>query len=97
MHDIVDWIFYQNLLKQETDLFITLTMSVDGVESNKSSDSLIWSMLIVVNEIRRGKKYSLENVMGTGVRLGLKKPLHDNMVNFLQSRLSALVVTTLTS
>ena len=41
-HDITDGYFYRNHLKQETDLFITLTMNVDGIQPNKGSDSSVW-------------------------------------------------------
>ncbi|CAF3617238.1 unnamed protein product [Rotaria sp. Silwood1] len=90
MRDIVDGVFYRNQLKQETDLFITLTMNVDGVQPNKGSDSSIWPVLIVVNEIRRRKRYSLENVILAGVWPGPKKPSRDDMAIFLKGIVNEL-------
>ncbi|CAF2083284.1 unnamed protein product [Rotaria magnacalcarata] len=85
MHDIVDGSFYRNHFKQETDSFITLTMNIDGVQPNKGSDVSIWPVLMVVNEIRRSKRYSLENVILAGVWPGPKKPSRDYMAIFLRS------------
>ena len=84
MHDIVDGAFYRNELKEETDLFITLTMNVNGVQPHKGSDSSIWPLLIVIDEIRRRKRYSLENVMLAGIWPGPKKPSRNEMTIFLQ-------------
>ncbi|CAF4181116.1 unnamed protein product [Rotaria magnacalcarata] len=90
MRDIVDGVIYRNQLKQETDLFFTLTMNVDGVQPNKGSDSSIWPVLIVVNEIRRRKRYSLENVILAGVWPGPKKPSRDDMAIFLKGIVNEL-------
>ncbi|CAF4643634.1 unnamed protein product, partial [Rotaria sp. Silwood2] len=84
MHDIVDGSFYKNRLKQETDLFVTLTMNIDGVQPNKGSDNSIWPVLLVVNEIRRKKRYCLENIILAGVWPGPKKPSRDVMAIFLR-------------
>lgn len=89
MHDIVDGSFYRNRFKQESGRFITLTLNVDGVQLHKGSDSSVWPVLLVINEIRRRKRYSLENVILAGVWPGPKKPSRDEMAIFLESKHSA--------
>ena len=88
VHDIVDGAFYRNKLNQETGRFITLTLNVDGVQPHKGSDSSIWPVLLVVNQIRRRKRYSLENVILAGVWPGPKRPSRDEMATFLLKELS---------
>jgi hypothetical protein len=88
MHDIVDGMYYHDRLNQETDRLITLTMNIDGVQPNKGSDNSIWPVLMVINEIRRKKRFSLENLIIAGVWPGPKKPSRDDMAVFLRSRSS---------
>jgi hypothetical protein len=88
MHDIIHGSYYWDRLKQETVHFITLTMNIDGVQPNKGSDNSIWPVLMVVNEIRRKKRFSLENLILAGVWPGPKKPSRDDMAIFLRSRTS---------
>ena len=85
MRDIVDGLFYRKYLKEEDDLFVTLTMNIDGVQPNKGTDNSIWPVLMIVNEIQRKKRYSLDNVILAGVWPGPKKPTRDEMAIFLHS------------
>ena len=86
MHDIVDGTYYRSCLKEETDRFITLTMNIDGVQPNKGSDASLWPVLLVVNEIQRRKRFSLENFILAGVWPGPKKPSNNEMCIFLRGR-----------
>ena len=42
-------------------------MNNDGVQPNKETDNSIWPVLMMVNEIHRQKRYSLDNVILAGV------------------------------
>ena len=85
MYDIVDGLFYRKHLTDEDDLFITLTMNIDGVQPNKGTDTSVWPVLMVVNEIQRKKRYSLDKVILAGVWPGPKKPTRNEMAIFLRS------------
>lgn len=88
MNDIVDGIYYRSRLKRETDRFITFTMNIDGVQPNKGSDASLWPVLLVVNEIQRKRRFSLENLILAGVWPEPKKPSNNDMCIFLQGSLS---------
>ena len=44
------------------------------------------AVLLVVNEVRRKKGYSLENAILAGVWAGPKKPSRDEMAIFIRSK-----------
>jgi hypothetical protein len=93
MKDITDGKVYQNLLATESEKFITLVMNVDGVQPNKGSDQSLWPVLLVVNEIARRKRFSLENLILGGMWPGPTKPSRSQMSLFFEiitSQLRAL-------
>ena len=73
MRDITDGKICKTLIQNELEPFITLTMNVDGIQSNKGSDQNIWPVLLIINEINFKKRYSLENVIIAGIRRGPSK------------------------
>ncbi|CAF1241589.1 unnamed protein product [Adineta steineri] len=85
MRDITDGNVYKNLLEKESGPFITLTMNVDGVQPNKGSDQSLWPALFVVNEIKRKKRYSPENVIIGGMWPGPSKPSRAQMSLFFKN------------
>lgn len=92
MTDIVDGDFYEKLLLQEGNDFITLTMNIDGVQPNKGSDNSIWPVLLVINEIRKKKRFSQENLILAGVWPGPSKPNRNEMAAFLQGKIHSKAI-----
>lgn len=75
---------YKQLLENESESIITLTMNVDGIQPNKGSDQSIWPVLLVINEIERKRRYSLENTIIAGMWPGPSKPSRTQMCIFLK-------------
>lgn len=73
--DIVDGEVYQRISQEERDDdFITLTLNVDGVSPHRGSDLSVWPAFLVINEIDKRKRFSLENVILAAVWPGPGKP-----------------------
>ena len=85
MNDITDGNIYNALLASESGKFITLSMNVDGVQPNKGSDQSLWPILMVVNEINRKKRFSLENLIIAGMWPGPAKPSRSQMFLVFQN------------
>lgn len=90
MKDITDGQMYKKLLEKESDSFVTLTMNVDGIQPNKGSDQSIWPVLLIINEIKRKQRYSLENTIIAGIWPGPSKPSRTQMSVFLTKIVSEL-------
>jgi len=90
MKHITDGGMYKNLIKNESEPFITLTMNVDGIQPNKGSDQTIWPVLLVINEIKKKKRFSLENLIVAGVWPGPSKPSRIEMSLFFKNIVSEL-------
>ena len=83
LRDIVDGVSYQRLLlAEEGNNFITLTMNIDGVCPNRDSTLSIWPIFLVINEIRRSKRFALENLVIAGIWPGPSKPSREQMFTF---------------
>ncbi|CAF4182121.1 unnamed protein product, partial [Rotaria magnacalcarata] len=59
---------------QITKKKLTLTLNVDGVKLSKNSQTTIWPILLVVNEIPPNSRFKIENVIIAGVWPGPSKP-----------------------
>ncbi|CAF1577303.1 unnamed protein product [Adineta ricciae] len=93
LQDIVDGEFYQRLLIAERgNNFLTLTMNVDGVSPNRSSSLSIWPVFLVINEIEKGKRFALENLIVGGIWPGPSKPSREHMFVFLTDIVEQLKV-----
>ena len=90
MRDIVDGNVYRKLTQEESVSFITLTMNVDGIQSNKGSDQSFWPILFVLNEIKRKKRYSLENLIIAAMWPGPSKPSRGQMSLLFKNLISEL-------
>lgn len=82
--DITHGDVYRKLIDSESDRFITLTMNVDGIQPNKGVDQSIWPVLFIINEIKRKKRFSLENSILGGMWPGPSKPSRAQMALFLE-------------
>ena len=58
---------YENLLANKSVPLITLTMNVDGIQTNKGADQSLWPILFVINEIDRKKRFSLQHLIIGGM------------------------------
>ena len=85
MSDITDGNVYKSLLAKESSRFLTLSMNVDGIQPNKGSDQSLWPILLVINEINRKKRFSLENLIIAGMWPGPSKPSRPEMSSFFQN------------
>ena len=90
MNDIVDGHVYQRIIEKETGSFITLTMNLDGIQPNKGSDQSLWLVLFVINEIKKKKRYSLENVVIGAMWPGPSKPSRAQLNLILEKIVSEL-------
>lgn len=88
--DITCGHFYNKLLEKESDSFITLTMNADGIQPNKGSDLSVWPIMLVINEIKRKKRYTLENSILAGMWPGPSKPSRSEMSLFLRDIVAQL-------
>ena len=79
MDDIVDGHAYRRIIEKEGEPFITMTMNLDGIQPNKGSDLSLWPVLFVINEIKKKKRYSLENAVIGAMWPGPSKPSRDQL------------------
>ena len=84
MEDITHGNVYRSLLTTIPQKLITLSMNVDGIQPSKGSDQSIWPILMVINEIHRKKRFSLENLIIAGMWPGPSKPSRTQMSLFFQ-------------
>ena len=58
-------------------------MNIDGAEVEKGSKHSIWPILLVINELPLGKRYSFENIIIGGLWSRSHKPSRNQMQSFL--------------
>ncbi|CAF1090882.1 unnamed protein product [Rotaria sordida] len=85
MKDIVDGNYYRKLLDEESDDILTLTMSTDGIQPFKSTEKSIWPVTFIINEIKRKKRFSFQNLILGGVWPGPAKPKRFEMSAVLET------------
>ncbi|CAF5100421.1 unnamed protein product [Rotaria sp. Silwood1] len=80
MKDITDAAAYDRILSQQSRTkFISLLMNIDGVRIAKSSNTSIWIVSFVINELKRNERFQMKNVITAGVSYGKNKPSRDQM------------------
>lgn len=84
MTDITSGNHYKKILHEESSGFLTLTMSTDGIQPYNCTEKSIWSVTFVINEIKRKKRYSFQNLILGGVWPGPTKPKRFEMHAFLE-------------
>ena len=62
------------LLEQSSTRFISLFMNVDGINIAKSSNTFLWIITFVINELKRTERFKLKNVIVAGVLSCKTKP-----------------------
>lgn len=90
--DIIDGDIYQSLLYTVPEMFLTLSMNVDGIQPNKGSEQSLWPILMVINEIPWKKRFSLENLIIAGMWPGPSKPNRKQMSLFFENIVKELVI-----
>ena len=65
------------LLEQSSTRFILLLMNVDGISIDKSSNTSLWVITFVINELKRTERFKLKNVIVAGVLSSKTKPSRD--------------------
>lgn len=79
MRDIRDGAFFGSIRAQNPDAILTLTMNIDGVQMSKGSQSSIWPILLVVNELPPDVRFDIRNIVLAGVWPGPSKPTRDQI------------------
>ncbi|CAF4053365.1 unnamed protein product [Rotaria sp. Silwood2] len=80
MKDVTDAAAYDRILSQQSRTkFISLLMNIDGVRIAKSSNTSIWIVSFVINELKRNERFKMKNVITAGVSYGKNKPSRDQM------------------
>lgn len=85
VQDLVDGEYYQHIRNNEDGEYITLTISIDGVQPYDRSEKSIWPLTLVINEIKRKERFRFENLILGGVWPGPKKPKREEMFAFLDT------------
>ncbi|CAF1497861.1 unnamed protein product [Adineta ricciae] len=91
MRDICDGETYRTLQHTYGDLFISLTLNIDGIQPNKGSQKTIWPILLIINELPLKRRFSLENIILAGIWPGPKKPSRTHMHLFLKPLIGELI------
>ncbi|CAF1218363.1 unnamed protein product [Rotaria magnacalcarata] len=85
MKDIVDGNYYQKILNEESDDILTLTMSTDGIQPFQSTEKSLWPVTFIINEIKRKKRFSYQNLILGAVWPGPTKPKRFEMSAVLET------------
>lgn len=91
MRNIRDGRIHRQLHDFCSELFITLSVNIDGIQPNKGSNKSIWPIILVVNEIPICRRFSPENIILAGVWPGPKKPSRIQMALFLKRLVNELI------
>ena len=91
MTDIRDGAVHRRLQSSCPDLFVTLTINVDGIQPNQGANNSIWPILLVVNEIPMQHRFSPQNIILGGVWPGPKKPSRHEIGLILKHLVNELV------
>lgn len=79
MSDVCDGAVVQSISAINSNAFVTLTMNIDGVQFSKGSQSTIWPILLVINELPAKIRFDVENLILAGVWPGPSKPSRDQI------------------
>jgi hypothetical protein len=85
MADIVDGLYYHKILDEESEPFLTLTINTDGVQPYNSSEKSIWPVTLVINEIKRKRRFCFQNLIIGGIWPGSTKPKRFEMAALLET------------
>lgn len=82
--DMIDDIYhgtvYQNIIKEQRGKeFLTFIMNVDGIQVATSSNSSLWIITLIINEIKRTERFKLKNIIIGGIVSTVSKPTHHQM------------------
>lgn len=68
MADIQDGYVYKNIVhsleNERQSQFISLTCNIDGAAVYTSNEQSMWTFTACVNELKRTKRFSIENIIG---------------------------------
>ena len=79
MRDIHDGAVFQSVRTRTSNPTVTMTMNIDGVQLSRGSQSTLWPILFVVNELPPNVRFSIENIILAGVWPGPSKPSRDQI------------------
>ena len=89
--DIRDGAIFRSLRKKNSDRVLTLTLNIDGVQPSRNSQSSIWPVLLVVNELPPERRFALENIILGGVWCAKTKPSRENVRLLLRPLIDELL------
>ena len=91
LRDIRDGAMFRSLRAKSTNRIITLTLNIDGIQPSRNSQSTIWPIILVINDLPPDRRFALENIILAGVWSGKTKPSRDSVKLFLQPMIDELI------
>ena len=91
LRDLRDGAVFRSLREKSTDRILTLTLNIDGIQPSRNTQSTIWPILMVINELPPQRRFALENIVLAGVWSAKSKPSRDSVKLFLQPLIDELL------
>jgi hypothetical protein len=88
--DIRDGAMYRTLRNTTAERTLTLTLNIDGVQPSRNTQTTIWPIIMVINELPLKRRFALENIILAGVWSAKSKPSRDSVKLFLQPVINEL-------
>ena len=77
---------------KNADSMLTLTMNIDGIQPSKGSQSTIWPIILVINELPLNVRFALENIILAGFWPGPSKPSRDEIKHLFRPLVDELLL-----
>jgi hypothetical protein len=63
LRDLRDGAVFRSLREKSTDRILTLTLNIDGIQPSRNTQSTLWPINMVINELPPQKRFALENIV----------------------------------
>ncbi|CAF0809163.1 unnamed protein product [Adineta steineri] len=90
--DIRDASVYQSIRAQHSNLMLTLTINIDGIQPSKGSIKTIWPIILIINELSPDLRFAFHNIILAGLWPGPSKPSRDKMKHLLRPIVDELLL-----
>ena len=91
LRDLRDGAVFRSLREKSMDRILTLTLNIDGIQPSRNTQSTIWPIVMVINELPPQRRFALENIVPAGVWSAKSKPSRDSVKLFLQPLIDELL------
>ena len=82
---------FRSLREKSTNRISTFTLNIDGIQPSRNTQSTIWPIIMVINELPPQRRFALENIVLAGVWSAKSKPSRDSVKLFLQPLIDELL------